>query len=118
MHCRAGADSDEHSPNNPGEAAEQEEDRGDGNLLPHPRPIKPAIEGVVTDTWPRVETGGTFKLQAEIQIVEAVDRPRAAMPQEPVAVRLPLRPIPTVVEPDRPDRSPPIPTAVPNHIRT
>src|SRR3984957_14151889 len=88
MHRCTGGDADEHAPDDPWPAAEQEEGDCDRYLLQHPIAIEEEVERIVGDAWTRIETRWSRELQPEMQIIKTVNQHRLSVTQEPVAVRL------------------------------
>ena len=105
MHGEADGDANDHAPNNPRPTAEPEKEQCDRNLMQHPSSLEENIEGVVADSGARIKVWRLVENESEIEIVKAVGKDRFAVPQEPMTVGLPLRPISNVVKPDGPKRT-------------
>lgn len=87
------------APYDPAPAADREEEQGDGQLLPSPRCLEPAVE------WVFIERG-KVEARRSVQVEPAIDLPprvadhSRAVTQKGVALRLSLRPVAGVVRTD------------------
>jgi hypothetical protein len=95
----------EYAPDEPGPAAECEEQGGEGHLLQHPRAFEPLIPRVDADLGLDDERRRPVEFEAAGQLPERVEPQRLSMGKEVVTPRLALRPVAEVVDLQNADRA-------------
>lgn len=105
VHRYADRDANEHAPDEPGHAADQKQNRGNGNLMQQPCALQKAMEGVVTDARTRIKTGCVIELKFAMQGPKRILQHALAVSQIRMAIRLSLCPVAQIMRPHHPERT-------------
>ncbi|MGT2514025.1 hypothetical protein ACVOMT_07010 [Sphingomonas panni] len=98
-------DPDGHAPDQPRQPADRPEQQRPGKLLRHPAGLQPAQEAVVAEIGFGDEAGWMVEVEPAVHLPPRILQHRRTMGMERVAIRLALRPVAHVVQPDHAERA-------------